>query len=317
MSRVLLAAPFLGKAQYACGHWQTAPAEGRGAARSGDFRKHLLLASTALVAASIGVLANVGPAQAASGTWNGATGVYETNANWTGASAPIGAGDTATFSNTGAATTITVGAPLSINQWIFDAAAQSYTLGGAAVTLNNATGIINQSATNQTINNIIAGGGSVRNAGTGTLTLTGINTYGGGTALSGGGIVSVANDNGLGGAGNALNFNTAGGTLQFTGTTTSNRVFSLTGGLNGIDVTGANVVTLTNALPGVGGGLTKSGTGTLILNAGTNIYWAAPPSPAARSHSPPNQLRGLWSPSTAGSTTLVRSSRSGPSTISS
>lgn len=106
---------------------RVAPANEGADRRSRNFRKHLLLVGTALMAASTGVLTDIGTARAQQ-TWIGTTGVYETNTNWSGGSAPVNVNDRAFFSDTGTVTNITVGSSHNINQWIFTDNAQSYTL---------------------------------------------------------------------------------------------------------------------------------------------------------------------------------------------
>jgi autotransporter-associated beta strand protein len=112
----------------------------------------------------------------------------------------------------------------------------------------------------------ISGSGFVTQAGSNVLTLTGTNTYTGGTAINGG-TLRVLADNNLGAASGGLSF--AGGTLQLMGTTTLLRNVTLNTGGGSIDTNGFNV-TLDSAASGTGG-LTKVGAGTLTL-AANNIY---------------------------------------------
>jgi autotransporter-associated beta strand protein len=107
--------------------------------------------------------------------------------------------------------------------------------------------------------------GSLTKSGTGTLILSGANTYTGGTTINAG-TLAVSADNNLGGAGGGLAF--GGGTLQFLSGFTSNRTVTLNAG--GTFDTNGNNATLGGTISGPGG-LTKIGTGTLVLS-GANTY---------------------------------------------
>ena len=111
-------------------------------------------------------------------------------------------------------------------------------------------------------------GGSLTKVGTGTLTLTGINTYTGGTNLNGG-ILAVNSDVNLGTG--ALSFN--GGTLEALGSgggITSSKPVSLAAGGGTFLADAGTASTLSGAITGVGA-WTKSGPGTLTLT-GVNTY---------------------------------------------
>ena len=120
-----------------------------------------------------------------------------------------------------------------------------------------------------TYGGVITGSGSVTQAGPGTLTLTGTNTYTGGTTLDAG-TLAVSADANLGRSTGGLSF--AGGTLQLlTGFSTGRAITLATGG--GTIDTGTNTATLSSAIAGAGG-LTKEGTGVLIVSGIDNYRGA-------------------------------------------
>lgn len=114
-----------------------------------------------------------------------------------------------------------------------------------------------------------AGTVALSKIGSGTLTLTGTDTFSGGTNISAG-MLSFAS--GALGAIGAISFS-ANSTLQWYGTNAedvSSRIAIGTGVNATFAVGNNNIVTLANGLDG-GGSLTKIGSGTLIL-AGNNVY---------------------------------------------
>ena len=185
------------------------------------------------------------------------------------------------------------------------------------VTMANSTsngGILDLNGFNQTIGSLTngIGGGSIRNngatdatltisgstspaafglviadgttnktlltrAGTGTLTLSGANTYTGATTVNAGtlSISSIANgaaNSGIGASTNAAaNLVLGGGTLKYTGATAStDRNFTLTAATTST-INNTNQLTITGASTATTGALTKGGEGTLILS-GTNLH---------------------------------------------
>jgi outer membrane autotransporter protein len=112
-------------------------------------------------------------------------------------------------------------------------------------------------------------GASLVKVGIGTLTLTGTNTYGGGTTINAG-VLAVGSDSNLGNSTGGLAF--GGGTLQFLSGFTSNRAVTLNSGGGTFDTNG-NAATLTGPISGPGG-VTKIGGGTLTL-AGSSTYSGA------------------------------------------
>ncbi len=117
---------------------------------------------------------------------------------------------------------------------------------------------------NATIANVVAGTDGLAKTGAGTLTLTGANTYTGGTHVRAG-TLSVASDAALGDAAGALVLD--GGTLKVTatgfGTLARNTTLGAAGGTIEVD-SAFHTLTVGSALGG-SGGLTKTGRGTLAL----------------------------------------------------
>ena len=131
---------------------------------------------------------------------------------------------------------------------------------GGTVNTNSSTSLI--------LSGIISGPGTLTKIGDGTLTLTGINTYNGGTILSGG-ILQVSQDANLGAAGGPLTF--SGGTLQAAGALTSSRTLVVLVPLvpvalgGGTFDTGPFASVFSGDLFG-NGTFTQQGTGSLTLN---------------------------------------------------
>ncbi|WP_156412206.1 autotransporter domain-containing protein, partial [Bosea sp. Root483D1] len=159
------------------------------------------------------------------------------------------------------------------------AAAIHFTGGSNTLSFGNATsgltgGIVIDSGTltfNQssavTVGNVISGGGSVTKDGAGTVTLTGANTYTGGTTLNQG-TLSISSNGNLGNASGGLTFGGAS-ILQVTSSFTTARTTTLNA--NGtVEVTAGQNFTMGGAIFGAGG-LAKTGSGTLILT-GTNFF---------------------------------------------
>ena len=110
---------------------------------------------------------------AAQSIWGGsgstsATTDYNTATNWSEATnwsdppgvAPISAGTSAVFANSGPGT-VNVSAAVSPNSWTFATNAQSYTITGANVTFNTGTGLIDNANAGQSISidNSLGGAG--------------------------------------------------------------------------------------------------------------------------------------------------------------
>ncbi|KUL94403.1 hypothetical protein DK26_15550 [Bosea sp. WAO] len=132
------------------------------------------------------------------------------------------------------------------------------------------TGATNASTT---FSGMIISSGSLRKVGTGTLTLTGENSYSGGTTIAGGAI-SIAKESNLGSTSGALTLD--GGVLQVTGTGLADLSRAIVLGSNGggFDIAEAgHIFTVTQSFSGAGG-LSKAGAGTLVLS-GTHDYSGA------------------------------------------
>jgi fibronectin-binding autotransporter adhesin len=118
---------------------------------------------------------------------------------------------------------------------------------------------------------VISGSGSLTHIGTGTLTLTGANSYAGGTTIDDG-TLQISSDANLGDAAGGLTM-LNGGTLHTTADITSARdivVFSSPTGSPRFSTDAGTTLTLTGGITG-SGGVNKLGGGTLILS-GTNSY---------------------------------------------
>ena len=119
-------------------------------------------------------------------------------------------------------------------------------------------------------------GGSLTKSGSGTLTLTGSNTYTGATTVNGGAL-SIAADSALGAAPNSATAGSLtldGGTLAATETMSlsSNRGITLGTGNGTIDVASGKTLTYGGSV--AGSSLAKTGAGTLLLS-GPNTYSGA------------------------------------------
>ena len=223
------------------------------------------------------------PAAHAQSVWGGttSTGDYNTATEWTPATAPVAAGQSAVFDAAGPGT-INVSAAIAPDSWTFNANAQSFSIGGAAVNFSVAGvggGLINNANAGQFIgiSNIIGGAGvTVQQLGASTLILAGSNTYGGGTLISAG-TVQVGNANSVGSGLVLLN----GGMFQSNGVTdlTFTNNFSLTATGGTIDVNGTNM-TFSGVMADLGGpgvlNITDStgSFGTTVLS-GTNTFSGA------------------------------------------
>ncbi|MFO1208401.1 MAG: autotransporter-associated beta strand repeat-containing protein [Amaricoccus sp.] len=121
-----------------------------------------------------------------------------------------------------------------------------------------------------TLDGTISGSGSVQQAGAGTTTLSGSNSYAGGTTITGGAL-SVAADANLGDAAGALTLD--GGALATTASFGTARATTLGAGGGTFDTAAGTELAHSGTIGGVGG-LAKAGDGTLTLT-GANGYAGA------------------------------------------
>lgn len=126
--------------------------------------------------------------------------------------------------------------------------------------VNNGVLVVNRNNA-LTLDGIISGTGALTQQGTGTTTLTGLNTYAGGTSLNGG-VLVASTDTRLGAAAGGLSFD--GGTLRTGAGFDSSRAVSLAVGGGSLD--DASGATFRGVFSGVGG-LTKLGAGVTVLTA--------------------------------------------------
>lgn len=133
------------------------------------------------------------------------------------------------------------------------------------IALGASTSLLFNQSTSGTYSGVVSGAGTLQKYGTGSVTLTGTNTYTGDTRIYVGTLVASA-DNNLGDVSSLLSLD--GGAFQYGAGFSSARAVAVNAAstidTNGFDSTLSGVVSGTGAL-------TKSGTGTLTLS-GTNTY---------------------------------------------
>jgi len=167
---------------------------------------------------------------------------------------------------------------ININQNFTYTGTSSLTQNTGAVALVGGSRTIAVSASTLTLGGNIGDAGNgygLTKAGNGMLVLSGANSYAGTTTLSAG-TLSVGASNNLGGVASNLVFN--GGTLQITGAALTSfsgigHTVSFTSGKTvGLDINAAGNTFMADQVLNQGtGGLTKAGTGTLVLNQ-ANTY---------------------------------------------
>ncbi|WP_428030142.1 autotransporter domain-containing protein [Ancylobacter sp.] len=138
-----------------------------------------------------------------------------------------------------------------------------------AVSLTGAATFDVASGTTLGLTGTVAGSGSLGKTGTGTLILSGSNSYEGGTKISGG-IVSVSADANLGAAMGEIVF--GGGTLATTASFDSARDITLLAS-SSIDVAAGTTLGLSGDVTGTGT-LAKLGSGDLALSGASSVNWS-------------------------------------------
>ncbi len=226
---------------------------------------------------------------------NGGAGTWDVNttANWWNGTtnvvwpAPGGTDDDAVFAYAAGTVSLAAGG-VSVNDIAFNTA--GYVIQNNTLTLNGTTPTVTADA-NAAISAVIAGAGvSLTKAGTGTLTLSGANTYSGGTVINAGAI-SVGNASAFGTgaltlaasgtviAGSAFNLASADGNagrtdLNVSGNAAFSNNVTLTGGtsyLLGLSIGGAGTLTYGGVVTAYNGRMDLKGTVTLILATGASI----------------------------------------------
>ncbi|WP_245535120.1 beta strand repeat-containing protein [Leadbettera azotonutricia] len=173
-------------------------------------------------------------------------------------------------------TIISAGGTLQIGNGV-SGAGDTGSIANSSGIINNGALIFNRSGTVD-YGKVISGTGTLTKQGTGILTLTGANTYGGGTTITGG-LINFANIGNFGDTTSPAydhNITLNGGGLQWaTGNTTniSDKLYGVIGTEGGtFDTNNNGPITLATVLSGGGSkGITKTGGGTLILS-GANRY---------------------------------------------
>lgn len=187
--------------------------------------------------------------------WAAGNGTWDfTSKNWkqSGNSVAFTNGQSVIFDDTGGSSspiTVTINSEVDPAETTFNNSSYNYILTGSG---------------------FIGGPGGLLVTGSGKVTLanSAANTFTGNVTINAGGTLIVSSDAALGN-GTIVSLSNAS-TLEFNGTTTDTRTFTLGTPFGGtFDVTAGNVATLNGPIGGAGA-LNKSDTGTLVLGGGLN-----------------------------------------------
>jgi autotransporter-associated beta strand protein len=235
------------------------------------------------------------------GTWSGGNGTgWGTPTNWVNSVVPNSAGASAIFPAV-AQTAITLDGDKMAGDLTFNSAA-GYTIAsgtGGNLVLNNGSNVatitdtlgnhainaplvlgssdtavaVSRAVDTFTITGNVSGGSSILKSGSGTLALTGSNSFTGGVSLNGG-VITIVSSNNLGAVASGVTVNS--GTLQALNDITTPRDFKLGSVSSAIQVDGTSTYQINgNVSDGSSAGsLNKVGLGKLILN-GSNSYTGA------------------------------------------
>jgi autotransporter-associated beta strand protein len=201
------------------------------------------LRSMVLAACALAISSKPALLQAADGTWTqNANGDWSTPGNWSGGTVADGQNSTAFLSDViTSARIINLDTARTIGNIFAQDTSHDYTISGAnTLTLDVSTGtpIIDVvSGRTLSISSVIAGANGLQKDGPGTLTLSGVNTYTGGTFLTGG-TLGVTSANSITAFG-ANDFSISGGArVNLRGVTTAQNVTIGAGG--GVFANGGN-----------------------------------------------------------------------------
>jgi len=202
------------------------------------------------------------------GTGSGGAGTWSSGTPWFNGTSDIAwpSGGTPNFGGT--AGSVALGANETANGLTF--ATTGYTISaGSTLTLGGTTPTISIPSGTTTINCIIAGSGGLTYSGSGTLVLGGVDTYTGGTTISGG-TLQIAADTALGNSSGGVTLK-GGGTLLWSPTSgqlVENRAFSLGTGGGAMTLKGAYIY-MNGTITG-GGGITAGGGDMILQPSGQN-----------------------------------------------